>query len=441
MFDTPAAFASPEDIANRALQRLGLVRINAFSDIDRAAYECAFCYDKLRRAELRRNTWVFSTRKAALRPLASNITGLISNSQYTAQSGPGTGTLWLKPAVWSATTTYTPGAIVMDPNVPGLVWTSMAHENLNNAPGVGIGSVWDVYYGPKIVVPYDQTEAYWAGELVYIQNPNTQAIVVYRSLTNNNGNGNIQITVTTEPTAGNNQTIISASIASDGAGNPWILSEWNPAITYNRDQVVTYKWELYRSAVELNFGNPPPGSNSQWIDCGPADAPTVALASNMNWLPIPATVSSNIIPYPLGAGPVWEANTRNAFPLPNGYLRQCPQDPTQGGVSYLGAPGGLTYTDWVLENGFLTTRENRTILFRFIADITEVSRMDDMFCEGLACRMATEMQPTLAPDLPANRAMLLRADYKTYMGEARIVNAIESGSDQPPEDDYISCRA
>ena len=77
-----------------------------------------------------------------------------------------------------------------------------------------------------------------------------------------------------------------------------------------------------------------------------------------------------------------------------------------------------------MENGFLTTRENRTILFRFIADITEVSRMDDMFCEGLACRMATEMQPTLAPDLAANKAMLLRADYKTYMGEARIVNAI-----------------
>lgn len=435
--DTPSAFAIPEDICNRALQMLGARRIVSLSDNQREAKACAFCYDKLRRAELRRNTWVFSTRRTALRALQANTTGIVQNSIYTPQSGPNTGTLWLTPAVWSSSVTYTPGAIVMDPTVPGLVWTSMAQENLNNAPGVGTGSVWDVYFGAKIAVPYDPTESYWAGELVYVRNPNTQAVTVYRSLANQNGNGNIQIIIVTEPSAGANQTTTSMSIKSDGAGNPWVLTEWNPLVTYNLDQVVVYQFTLYRSSTEQNIGNAPGGA--QWISCGPADAPTLALASNINWLPIPATVKSSITPYPIGAGPVQEANTRNAFPLPYGYLREAPQDPTQGAVSYLGAPGGLTYSDWVFESGFLTTHRSHTILLRFIADITDVTRMDDMFCEGLAARMAEAMCEELTQS--AAKIATAVAMYKTVMGEARIVNAIESGSDQPPEDDYISCRA
>jgi hypothetical protein len=437
--DTPAAFNIPEDICNRALQHCGVRRIVSLSDTSQQAAACAFVYDKLRRAELRRNTWVFSTRRAPLRPLAANMTGILGNSIYQPQSGPNTGTLWLTPSTWSSTVTYTPGAIVTDPSVPGLWWTSYAQENLNNAPGVGSGSVWDVYFGPRIAVPYDMTSSYWAGELVYVQNPNTQAINVYRSLVNGNGNGNIQVTINTQPSAGAVQSITTVAITSNSSNNPWTLTDWNPLVTYNRDQVVMYQWVLWRSAIEQNVGNPPPGSNSQWISCGPVDAPTVALASNINWLPIQATVQSGIAEYPIGSGPVQEANTRNAFPLPYGFLRMAPQDPTQGAVSYLGAPGGLTYSDWVQEAGFLTSRENSIILLRFIADITNVSKMDDMFCEGLAARIAFEIVEELTQD-PSKKASIAAA-YNRTMGEARIVNAVESGTDQPPEDDYISCRA
>jgi hypothetical protein len=44
-------------------------RITAFTDDSKAASAVSFCYDKLREAELRRNVWVFSIRKAALRPV------------------------------------------------------------------------------------------------------------------------------------------------------------------------------------------------------------------------------------------------------------------------------------------------------------------------------------------------------------------------------------
>jgi hypothetical protein len=60
------------DIANRALQHVGGKRIVTLADDSVNASAVSFCYDKLREAELRRNVWVFSIRKAALRPVDTN---------------------------------------------------------------------------------------------------------------------------------------------------------------------------------------------------------------------------------------------------------------------------------------------------------------------------------------------------------------------------------
>jgi hypothetical protein len=311
---------------------------------------------------------------------------------------------------------------------------------VNHPPGENNGNIWDVYFGPLTVSPYDMTQSYWAGELVYVQDPNSQAVNVYRSLTNANGNPTTQTITYTTPTAGPNQVTASVSITGSGQANPWVLQEWNPLVTYDREQVVQYEFHIFRSATEQNHTNTPVlGGSVFWIDCGPLTTPTVALVSNTNWLPIPATVRSILMAYPIGAGPVQEATSRNAFRLPNGYLREAPQDPTQGAVSYLGAPGGLTYNDWQFEGKYLTSKMADTILLRFIADITHVQDMDDMFCEGLAARMAMEMCESLTQSTAKMASMA--GSYRMTMGEARIVNAIESGSDQPPEDDYISCRA
>jgi hypothetical protein len=408
-FNTPSSFVIPEDICNRALQHVGARRIVTLGDNSREANSVRFIYDKVRRAELRRNPWVFSTRRAPIRPIQANTTATVLSAGQT----PNTGTLFLTPSVWNGSVTYTPGAIVTDPTVPGLIWTSLAQENLNNAPGEG--SVWDVYFGPMTVQPYDSTVGYWAGELVYVRDPNTQAVTVYRSLANSNGFNN--------------------GLGQSTAPN--LLTDWSPTVVYGLDQVVSYGFLIYRSAAEQNVGNVPLG-NSNWLSCGPVDAPTLALASNIFWLPIQATISSRVLAYPIGAGPVQEQFSRNVFPLPNGFLKMAAQDPTAGSVSYLGAPGGLTYRDWVEEAGTLTSRENTIILLRFIADITNVSLMDDMFCEGLGCRIGLEIAEEMTQ--ASDKKQDLERLYKQFMSEARIVNAIESGSDQPPEDDYISCR-
>ncbi len=433
---TPATFVTPIDICNRALQHLGARRITSFADASIQASEMAFSYDKLRQAELRRNTWRFSTRRAALRAMQANMTQSLFTPALAPVSGPNTGTLILTPAVWSTTTTYMPGAVVTDPNVPGLIWTSNAQENVGNTPGEG--TVWDIYYGPMAVQPFDLTQSYWAGELVYITDPNSQNVNVYRSLANNNGVTTTQTVIQTQPSAGATQTTDTVSTSVTGVGNPWVLTEWNAQVTYNRDAVVVYEFTLYRSATEQNMGNLPSSSPTRWLSCGPVTAPTLAVASSTSWLPIQATVLSVIMDYPLGSGPAQEMATRNAFRLPNGYLREAPQDPKRGMVSYLGAPTGNAVKDWMFEGDYLTSFDQDPVLFRFVADIVTVSKMDPMFCEGLAARLAVENCISLTGKVELLPGLI--AIYGRTMGEARIVNSIETGSDEPPEDDYITCR-
>src|SRR5438132_499877 len=107
------AFQTPVDIGNRALQHCGAARMDAtlgFNDTSsRGASEIAFCYDKLRRAELRRNLWVCSIHHATLRAIDAN-------------------TMLLSPALWVSTTTYFDNSIVTDQS--GNLWISNIPNNL-----------------------------------------------------------------------------------------------------------------------------------------------------------------------------------------------------------------------------------------------------------------------------------------------------------------------
>ena len=78
------------------------------------------------------------------------------------------------------------------------------------------------------------------------------------------------------------------------------------------------------------------------------------------------------------------------------------------------------------------------IIHRFVADVHDVRRMDAMFCEGLACRIAMGVCETLTQSV--SKLGAISTLYKQFMTEARIVNGIETGSEEPPEDDYIACR-
>lgn len=156
-----AAFQTPVDIANRALQHVGSPRITAFTDNSKPAAEANFAYDKTRRAELRRVVWSFSKRRVVLRAITTNA-------------------VLVSPAAWAIGTTYAAFALVSDST--GAIWQSLQGSNVGNTPAVG-SAFWTAYYGAITADVWSGSTTYYAGDLVY-----KVAGHVYISTTNANTN-------------------------------------------------------------------------------------------------------------------------------------------------------------------------------------------------------------------------------------------------------------
>lgn len=311
-------------IANRALQRVGAGRIAAgalFTEDSKNASECAACYDILRRAELRRNVWRCSIRRAPLRPVDT------TTMAYT-------------PPAWAVGTTYAAAAIV---TYNGTWYSSLTAANVGNTPGDDTTS-WTRYFGPNTASLWDATVTYYAGEIVYI------ATTAYLSLINTN-----------------------TSLTSVGA----------------------------------------------------------------SWLTLTGTVALVFISYPASVGPV-SSDNKSIYMLPQGFMRKASQNPNPGLSSTLGYPSNPASSDWVFENTFFMTSDTGLVIFRFAADITNASEFDPLFVEGLGCKIALEVCEPLTQSTTKHEQ--IKADYKTVMRDARAVNGIETGSDAPPLDDYISTR-
>lgn len=376
-----AEYLTPVDIANRALQHCGLPRIVAFTDDAKGAAESQFAYDKVRTAELRRNVWRFAVRKAALRAIDEN-------------------TMFLAPATYQAANTYPLGSIVKWQNA---TYFAQAAAPINTPPDSN-PATWTVYFGPLAVTPWDSANAsgYYAGELVYVAASNT--VSVYMSLQSGN------------------------------TDNPSVILAWDSTETYFKGETVTYSAATWESQTDLNTGNTP-AAGPYWAAVSVTESETMA---GQNWLKLDATLVHEVVNYPIQAGPRNQATTRNVFRLPSGYLHMAPQDPKQGIVSYLGAPSGLPYDDWVLEGNWLVSRDEQVIILRFVADVADVTLMDPMFCEGFAARLALDIvEPLTQSDAKLN---IISQVYRTFMGEARMANGVEVGATEPPLDDYLSCR-
>lgn len=156
------------------------------------------------------------------------------------------------------------------------------------------------------------------------------------------------------------------------------------------------------------------------------------------WVALNITTTPFQFLYPVGTGPMTQSGTKNVFRRPANFLRTAPRDPKDGSSSWLGAPTGLTYDDWVEEGDFILTMDGGPIVYRFVANISDVTQFDAMFCEGLALRIAMEIVEELTQS--SEKMQTVVALYKELMGEAREVNGIEVGSQEAALDDYITCR-
>lgn len=416
------------DIANRALQHCGAEQILTVSEDSKNNKEAAFAYDKVRRAELRRNTWRFATRKAALRAIDTN-------------------TLLLNPAAWSSTTTYLPGAIVKDSN--GQLWLSTWPDNVNNEPATT--DAWDMYFGPMTASLYDSTAAYYAGELVYKPTGTSAGYVVYMSLVNGNSDDPATANAWSSTTTYTADQVVSYSGYMWRSLLPYNLnvtpavgpSAFDITATYSAGNTVTGSDNfIYSSVGNGNVGNDPTtDGGTHWTNTnvmnGWAKTPTVPTSAT-SWRVIGASLSALSIIYPIGAGPSSNANSRNLYRLPAGYLCKAPQDPTAGAFPFLGAPTNRDMDDWQFEGDYITSMDSGPLVFRFVADVTDVSTFDDMFCEGLACRLAEAICEPVTQS--RNKLADIQAEYKIFMGEARSRNLVELGAIEPSLDQFISCR-
>lgn len=421
-------FLDSLDVANRALQHLGAELIGSVDEDSTNNKNISFSYDKVRRAELNRNTWRFSIRNVVLRAVDRD-------------------TMILVPSLYDSTKTYLIGAIVRDTN--GQLWQSMLSSNIDNTPGANNDS-WDSYFGPLTVMAYDSTVGYYAGELVYKAGATAGSFSIYSSLEN------INTDVPSTTTAYDATVTYHAGEIVSYSGSQWRSrievnlgitpaegpAAWDATVTYTLAQTVTGSDNFIYSAVGTTLGaDPTTDGGVHWTNTNLAFAWTalpVIPASSGKWRVIDAAMQNLNFSYPIGSGPATQSGTLNVFRLPAGYLKVAPQDPKNGANPFLGAPSGNVYLDWNFQDNFIVSHDIGPIIFRFVADVTRVVQFTDMFCEGLACRVAIACCEGITQS--TSKLTNVVSEYNKVMGEARLVNAIEIGATEPPEDDYITCR-
>lgn len=396
------AFTAPIDIINRALQHVGSPR-RGITDNQKNVTEGIFAYDKLREQELNRNTWVFATKRSVLRSVG--VDSLI----------------WSPPA-WT-TSTWSVGSVVSYTPTSGvysgeaIYWQTNAAKTTTNTTKPDSDANWQQYFGPTAVDLYDSSQTYHAGEITivpaawasgttYAKNAVVSNLTTWYVSLQDSNTGHSVTSATTFWTAWT-----SAGRSTTGWGET--TSGTQVPLTYPGTP------NFYLSLVDGNADNP--------------------LTSGARWLALNGTGAALDIVYPIGAGPSTDPQTAYVFYLPYGYMRRVASDPKAGVNPVLGAPAGPWADDWLFEGGYIVSRRPGPIMLRYIANVLDVSKMNAMFCEGLAIRIALD---SLVESLTQSSGKKgdLRMDYNRILGDARLVNAIETGWQDPPEDDFISAR-
>jgi hypothetical protein len=390
------AFTQQVDIANHALQLLGVDTITAAdfqSPVTKGGRETSRCYDKLRTAELRRNTWRFATRRVILRSVDPSTI------------------IWTPPA-YSSTVTYAFGQVVA---YNGDYYQAQHGVAVGDVPD--IATTWSKYFGPITCDPFDTggNTSYFAGEITVVPEL-WGAGYLYAANTIIQYNGLFYVA-------------LQQSLASNPATSPTF---WQPfAVSPNNtppNGPYTY----------TSFNGGPVVWLCMMTQTGVTPQSPPAFPAAPGWLQVNGTPTGLQIIYPLGTGPGWEVTTNNIFRLPYGYLKKCPTNPKGQLTPPVGGPAYNQEEDYLVEGDYINSAWPGPILMRFIADVIDVSEMDEMFCRGLAASMALQICEAMTQ--ANDKKQDAREEYKVVMGEARTINGIETGTVDPVEDEYIMVR-
>lgn len=361
---------------------------------------------------------------------------------------------------WAIGTTYSQGQTVTGPD--GNVYSSLINANLANSPPTSGGwalkpvltlqSQMVPLSGANLVQPpqsspiqeWQPTQSYSIGNFVLFNG------LEYLSIgASNTGNEPPAATFWVAVAGG---SLYMSLIDLNTRNNPstTTIAAWSSATTYSIGQQVTGSdGVIYTSVTNGNTNNDPTtDGGTNWTNTGILSPWTTVFTQgggNSLWVQIGGSSFSTgvgldamSIMWPVSGGPHSDNLNRNFYRLPAGYLRRAPQMPSAGKTSFLGFPSNLPAADWEYNGDYLVTWESRPILFRFVADVQDVTSFTDLFCEGLACRIALEIIERLTQS--TNKFEMIAKTYTKFMTEARTVGGIEAGTVSPPLDDFITTR-
>jgi hypothetical protein len=294
----------------------------------------------MRKADLRRNVWRYSTRTEVLRKRTST-TKVIFYSD------------------WDATVFYRINDRVKRDN---RAWICIG-EGINNDPLLRTYDKWTTYFGSDTLDVYAATTTYSTGEQIY------SGTAAYISIVDTN---------------------LGQLVTDTAYWLPIDIAAWVQFSIYALGDRVTSGGLTYVSIQAANQNNAPASSPTFWVVTSPQILRTSAFQ-------------------------VPSANGLNIFRLPTGFLREAPQNPKQGSYTPFGAPSANPYGDFVYQGNYFMTQLAGPINFRF----------------ATVCEILTQS---------GGKLQNISATYRLLMSEARIVNGIEVGAIEAPEDSYLSLR-
>jgi hypothetical protein len=197
---------------------------------------------------------------------------------------------------------------------------------------------------------------------------------------------------------------------------PINADNWSSVVTYQAGELVISGGVVYtaRNNSNPNLNQVPPAS-AYWYKFVEA-----GYSSPVAYLPSPLNQNADF------------SVARPVFLLPYGFLRIAPQDQKRADLPRLGVSAEMRYRDWEIENGFIFTNDTKSPFnLRYVADMTDVTKMEDLFCEALAARLGLELCEMLTQN--RDKLSATRAAYDEAIMLAKDINAIEGGSTENEE--------
>lgn len=205
---------------------------------------------------------------------------------------------------------------------------------------------------------------------------------------------------------GNTPGVGGANPAWSAYYGPIVADAWSSSLSYFPGDVVYESTTAYLATAATT--NVDPGTDA-----------------GAHWHPLTGAPTTRTVFSPIGYSPDGSV-LRTLYRLPNNFLRIAPVDPKAAGSPRQNVTAGMPFNDWEIEAGHLTSASTGPIVLRFVADLTDVSAMDDMLCESIAASLALATCETLTQS-PAKKTEITNA-YNSVVASARMVNAIEAGS-------------